>query len=131
MTRTLAVDPGEERIGLAISDPSGTIARPLAVVHHQSRSVDAQRIAAAAQEHDVQRIVVGVALDRDGRAGPQARRALRLVAQLRQATTLEIATWDESGSTLQAQRMTHAAAPLDARAAAVILQEFLDAQQAR
>ena len=131
MTRTLAVDPGEERIGLAISDPSGTIARPLSVVHHQSRSVDAQRIAAAAQEHDAQRIVVGVALDRDGRAGPQARRALRLVAQLRQATTLEIVTWDESGSTLQAERMTHAAAPLDARAAAVILQEFLDAQQAR
>lgn len=131
MTRTLAVDPGEERIGLAISDPSGTIARPLSVVHHRSRSVDAQRIAAAAQEHDVQRIVVGVALDRDGRAGPQARRALRLVAQLRQATTLEIVTWDESGSTLQAERMTHAAAPLDARAAAVILQEFLDAQQAR
>jgi putative Holliday junction resolvase len=73
-------------------------------------------------------IVVGVPLDAEGRVGTQARRALRLVEAIRAATDLHVQTWDESGSTQRAARIGGSEGNLDARAAAVILQEYLDAQ---
>jgi putative Holliday junction resolvase len=123
----LAVDPGEVRIGLALSDPTGTIARPLTVLRHRSRAADAQAILSAAQEHGARSIVVGMALDREGRVGPQARRAQRLAEALRAATDLPVATWDETGSTEAARRGGQPDPMLDARAAAYILQDYLDA----
>jgi putative Holliday junction resolvase len=130
MNRVLAVDPGEVRLGLAISDPTGLIARPLEVLHHTSRREDARKIAATAAEHSAGTIVVGVALDQDGETGHQARRALRLIDALRAETDLPIETWDESHSTLAAIAISGGGAELDARAAAVILQEYLDARRA-
>ncbi|MEW6568931.1 MAG: Holliday junction resolvase RuvX [Chloroflexota bacterium] len=129
MGRVLAVDPGEARIGLAISDESGTIARPLAVLRHSSRDKDAEGIAQRARLEGAERIVVGIALDADGSIGPQARRAQRLIEALRAHTQLPIETWDESGSTQAAARGWRRDALLDARAAAVILQEYLDARR--
>ena len=123
--RVLAVDPGEVRIGLAVSDPLRVIARPLKVIRHSSRKQDAEAILAEAAALEAGTIVVGVALDMEGKIGPQARRALRLVEALRSLTDLPIVTWDESGSTLAAGKRD---ARLDARAAAVILQEYLDGQ---
>jgi putative Holliday junction resolvase len=127
MSRVLAIDPGEARLGVAISDPTGWIARPLMVIDHTSRQVDARRIAETAAEHSVDRIVVGVALDQDGQPGPQARRAQRLIGAIKLETDLPVEPWDESGSTLTAISLTRRGADLDARAAAVILQEYLDA----
>jgi putative Holliday junction resolvase len=121
----LAVDPGETRIGLAVSDPTGTVARPLTVIEHVSRTRDAERIAEAAAQAAAQGILVGVALDADGRQGAQARRALRLVEALRSVSGIPVATWDESFST-QTAGLQGGTAALDARAAAVILQDFLD-----
>lgn len=129
MSRILAVDPGEARIGLAISDPTGLIARPLHVITHETRQLDAHKIAEAAADHSVAMIVVGVALDQDGEPGPQARRALRLIEALKLETKLPIDTWDESGSTVTAISLAGRASDLDARAAAVILQEYLDARR--
>ena len=129
MARIVGVDPGEARLGLAVSDPTGTIAQPLMVLRHTARRRDAEAIARVASEQQAERIVVGVALDLEGRPGPQARRALRLVAALRSCTALPVDTWDESGTTLAAERSGGKAAPLDARAAAVILQEYLDARR--
>jgi len=126
MARILAVDPGEARIGLAVSDPSGTIARPLKIVRHASRAADTEAILVNARDCDVDRIVVGVAYDMEG-AGPQARRALRLVAALRERTSIPIDTWDESGSTHAARPPRGRGDEDDARAAAVILQDYLDA----
>ncbi len=126
MPRILAVDPGESRIGLAVSDPTGTIARPLRIVRHASRAADAEAILLSARESDADRIVVGVAYDMQG-AGPQARRALRLVAALRERTSIPIEPWDESGSTQAARPSRGPGDPDDARAAAVILQDYLDA----
>ncbi len=129
MPRVLAVDPGEARIGLATSDPTGTIARPLLVVRHSSRAQDVAKILENATREGVEKIVVGLALDQDGRIGPQARRATRLVQALRASSTLPIETWDESGSTLAAGPSRRSSEPDDARAAAVILQDYLDAHK--
>ena len=127
MTCVLAVDPGDVRIGVAVSDPSGTVARPLTVMRHTSRPRDAQAILDLAREHQAEAIVVGLALDMEGDVGPQARRALRLVDALRGLSPITVTTWDESGSTQAAQRGRTRDAMLDARAAAVVLQDYLDA----
>ncbi|MBP1702931.1 MAG: putative holliday junction resolvase, partial [Chloroflexi bacterium] len=68
--RVLAIDPGEKRLGIAISDLSGTIANPLTVLQHVSRPVDAATIAQLAQEHQVGRIIIGQALDEEGLPTP-------------------------------------------------------------
>ncbi len=133
--RILAVDPGEKRLGIALSDPTGTLARPLLVLRHVSRMVDAAQIADLAVEHDAERIVIGAALDVDGQSTPQSRHAERLAEAVRQQTSLPVELWDESGST-QAARETRLrmgvsrrkrSGHLDEVAAAIILQSYLDA----
>ena len=133
--RVLAVDPGEKRLGIAISDPTGTIARPLQVLKHVSRAVDAALIASLAAEQEAVRIIVGTALDDEGNPTPQARHAERLAEAIRQQTSLPVELWDESGST-QAARSARIAmgvsrrkrsGHLDDIAATVILQTYLDA----
>lgn len=126
----LAVDTGEARIGVAISDPTRTIARPLTVIQHDSRHADVARVAALADEHGAVLIVVGVPYGDDDRIGSQARKALRFVEALQQTCQLEVQTWDESGSTKTAESLSRSHVSLDAVAAAVILQEYLDAQKA-
>ena len=119
----LAVDPGEVRIGLAISDPTGTIARPLQVIKHISRPQNAAAIAEVATAHGAALILIGLPLDDEGEIGPQARQSLRLVDELRKATRVAVDTWDESGSTQLAGKKDEM---IDARAAAYILQDYLD-----
>jgi putative Holliday junction resolvase len=128
MSRILAVDPGDKRHGLAISDPTGLIARPLLVLEHTSRAADAREIILAAENHEAGMILVGIPYDSEGMPGPQARKALRLVEALCETATIPILTWDESGSTHAALQIHKADQLLDARAAAVILQEYLNAQ---
>ena len=65
--RVMGVDHGEKRIGLAISDLTGTIAGPLSVIKHVSRAVDAALVAALAAEHQAELIVVGQSFDEEGR----------------------------------------------------------------
>ncbi len=135
--RVLAVDPGEKRLGIAVSDPTGTIARPLQVIRHISRSVDAALIASLAAEQEAVRIIIGQALDEDGNPTPQARHAERLAGAVREQTSLPVELWDESGST-QAARGARIAmgvsrrkrsGHLDELAATVILQTYLDAHE--
>ena len=137
--RVLGVDHGEQRIGLAISDPTGTIAGPLSVLRHVSRTVDAAQVAMLATEHQAELIVVGQSFDEEGRANAAGRRAERFAEALKTQTTLPIVLWDESLSTADARefriemggprkkRRGH----LDEAAAAVILQSYLDAQHAK
>jgi putative Holliday junction resolvase len=134
MNRILAVDPGEKRIGLALSDPTATIANPLSVFNHVSRDENATRITEIAREHDVSLIIVGMALDSDGEVGPQARKSIRMADAIRLKTDIEVKLWDEGGSTQMAKqagiqlntarkkRKGH----LDSIAATVILQSYLD-----
>jgi putative Holliday junction resolvase len=135
--RVLGVDPGDVRIGLAISDPSATIAGPLRVIRHVSRMIDAALIAQIAAEENAVRIVVGQAMDEDGQPSPEGRKAGRLAEAIRAQTVLPVDLWDESGST-QAARGARIAmgssrrnrsGHLDELAATVILQSYLDAKK--
>jgi len=136
--KVLAVDPGEKRIGVAISDPTGTIARPLCVIKHVAREADAERIAEIAQAEGVAMIVVGMALDADGEVGHQARKSLRLADELRTKTEVAVELWDESGTTQAAQASRIALGVsrkkrrghLDDLAASVLLQDYLIANEA-
>jgi putative Holliday junction resolvase len=127
MSRILAVDPGDVRIGLALSDPSRTIASPLSTLKHVSRQVDAERIAEIASQKEVGLILIGVPLNREGKIGPQARKSLRLMEAIQAVTSIPVASWDETGSTEMAREVGSDQSPLDARAAAVFLQEYLHA----
>lgn len=131
MSRILAVDPGDQRIGLATCDPLGVIARPLEVLQHKSRHADAKAIAEIARVNQADMILVGLPLDDHGEVGPQARKSLRLVEALREVTDLAVETWDESGTTTRALEIAGENDFLDARAAAVLLQDYLDVQASR
>lgn len=132
--RILGIDPGEKRIGLAISDPTGTIASPHSVIKHISRQQNAGRIAALAQELGCGRIVIGQALAWDGKPTESSRRAEKLAAVLRSIVHIPVVLWDESGSTKAAQEAYRKmgvgrkkrAGHLDEIAATVILQDYLD-----
>ena len=133
--RILAVDPGTNRHGLALSDPTATLARPLAVIPHVSRPLDAAAIAQTAAEHHAGRIIVGQTFDLDGKPDLSGRRAARLAAAIRTQTDLPVELWDESSTTQDARSAKIELGParkkrrghLDDLAAAVILQSYLDA----
>jgi putative Holliday junction resolvase len=133
--RLLAIDPGEKHIGVAVSDPSGIIARPLTTLTHESRARDAEQLVALAQAQAVEGIVLGIALNTNGESGPQARRAERLAEALRTLTDLPIIFHDESYSSAAAQTLMLASGKkrrerreqIHAVAAAALLQSYLDA----
>ena len=136
--RILAVDPGEKRIGLAVSDPTATISNPLRVIVHTARTVDAALIAQEAADLEAVLIIVGQPLDEEGQPNtPQARHAAKLAQAIQEQTSIPVQLWDESGSTKTAQAARRAmgvnrrkrAGHLDDLAAAVILQSYLDAQR--
>lgn len=130
----LCVDPGEVRIGVAISDETGTLARPLAILGHVSRVIDAMEIMRLALQNQADAIVVGQALDSDGKPGPKARSAARLAEALRALEEMPIYLWDESYSSQKAAELRIAkgvsrkkrSQPIDDLAAALILQDFLE-----
>jgi putative Holliday junction resolvase len=134
--RILAVDHGEKRIGLAISDESRTIATPLGVVDHVSRALDAARVAEVAREREAGLIIVGQSLDEEGAPNAAGRSAGRFAEALRGQTDVLIILWDESLTTEDARAARLAiGAPrwkrrghLDDLAAAVLLQSYLDAR---
>jgi putative Holliday junction resolvase len=130
----LCVDPGEVRIGVAISDETGTLARPLAILGHISRKIDAKAIMQLALQNQADAIVVGQALDSNGKPGPKARSAARLVEALQALEEMPIYLWDESHSSQKAAELRIVSGvsrkkrsqPIDDLAAAVILQDFLE-----
>ncbi len=132
--RILAVDPGMKNIGLAISDPTGTIANPLSVLKHIQRAQDAARIVDIARQYGAQRIVVGQSLDAEGNPTLQGRQARRLAGTIAARAGIPVVLWDEYGSTQTARRAytemgarrRERRSHLDAVAAAVILQSYLD-----
>jgi putative Holliday junction resolvase len=136
--RILGLDPGERRIGIAISDPTGTLAHPLRTLVRGSREEDFAAIAALVAEHDVELIVVGWPLSLDGTEGPQARRVARYTDALAACLPVPVVSWDERFTTVAAdeilrqirgrkgRRRARARGQVDAIAAAVILQSYLD-----
>ncbi|MBP6208962.1 MAG: Holliday junction resolvase RuvX [Anaerolineales bacterium] len=136
--RVLAVDHGEKRIGLAISDETATIANPLKVVEHVSRVIDAAQVADLAAQNNVSLIVIGQSFDDDGNPNPAGRRAGRFADELKNQTSIPIELWDESFSTQDARAARiqlgvsrkKRAGHQDVFAAVVILQSYLEAHRA-
>jgi putative Holliday junction resolvase len=122
--KILALDYGRARTGVAVSDPTGTIARPLCVVEAASGDGLA-RIAAVIDEHDVERVVVGLPLTLRGERGAQARETEVFVEALRGRLDVPVETEDERFTTTLA-RQSGGRAPEDALAAAHLLQGWLE-----
>jgi putative Holliday junction resolvase len=138
--RVLGLDVGDRRVGIAISDPTGTVVRPLQTLMRSSRAEDFAAIAALVAEHHVELVVVGRPLSLDGTEGPQARRVARYAQLLAKQVSVPIVFWDERYTTVvaeqvllqnrskRARRRARAEGGVDAVAAAVILQSYLDTQ---
>ena len=131
--RILAVDWGERRIGLAVSDPGGVIASPLPTLTVRGRDDAAARVAVVAAETEAVRIVVGLPLTMAGEKGEAAQAAERFVAALARCTPVPIHTYDERlTSALSHRRLRerggrtgHAKGLVDAGAAVALLESYL------
>ncbi len=135
--RLLGVDPGERRIGLAISDEEGRIASPVGVIDQQEVADAAEAVVVRAQELRAAGIVVGMPVTLRGEAGPAALKVQEFVERLRACGELPVVVWDERLTTVVAERALLEAgmsrrARRDRRdqvAAALILQAYLDRQR--
>ena len=122
--KVLALDYGRARTGVAVSDPTGTIARPLCVVEGAATGDGLAELAAIVGEHDVERIVVGLPLTLRGDRGEQALETERFAEALTDVTNVPVVTFDERFTTDLAEQSA-ADAPEDARAAAHLLSSYL------
>jgi putative holliday junction resolvase len=125
--KVLALDYGRARTGVAVSDPTGTIARPLEVV----AGTDIARIAELIEHHDVEHVVVGMPLTLRGDRGEQARETEEFIARLSAATDVPVVAFDERFTTDLAQQTGGSGADEDARAAAHLLSGYLTWASAR
>jgi putative Holliday junction resolvase len=116
----LALDYGRARTGVAVSDPTGTLARPLEIVERVDANLE--RIVALVREHEAERVVVGLPLTLRGEHGEQARETDRFVDALRAALDVPVELFDERFTTTLAERSGGA----DAHAAAHLLTGYLE-----
>jgi putative Holliday junction resolvase len=132
--RILAVDPGSKRVGLAVSDPTATIAQALSTVPAEPGDTLASRLAEIARTHEARRIVVGLPLRLDGTRGPEAAAAMLLADAVRKASGLPVELVDERMTTAAAERSLIAGGVrrekrrlvVDGVAATLLLQGHLD-----
>jgi putative Holliday junction resolvase len=134
MSRLLGLDVGEKRVGVAVCDESWTLARPLLTLKRASKQEDFAKFAALCREHAIAKVIVGLPKTLRGEEGPQAQRVRRYAIELQAALDLPIDFWDERFSSVDAQerlssasRKARAKGDIDSAAAAIILQEYLDA----
>lgn len=131
MMRSLALDVGDKRIGVALSDPLGILASPLTIIDRADEIMDIAAIVAIIEQHQVGSVIVGLPLSLDGGLGSQAEKVRRFTEALRVSAAVPIEYRDERLSTVTARRLMRSAgkdrkARDDAMAAMVILQSYLD-----
>lgn len=132
--RTLALDHGTKRIGLAISDEMGIIAQPLEFLDAHPLQDFVKRLKEIVDSRKVEEILVGVPRNMNGTYGPAAEKAREFVAVLKGALTIPIKTWDERLTSVQANRSLIEGGMrrekrkerVDQTAAAILLQSYLD-----
>jgi putative Holliday junction resolvase len=134
--RVMGLDLGAKRIGVALSDESHTLATPYAILRRISFSHLLTQLEKIVHEQAVEAMVVGFPRSLDGHIGPQARHLTDEAERIKEHLGLPMTLWDEALTTRRAEQLLaeHSARPgrrrdrrqLDAVAAAVILQEFLD-----
>jgi putative holliday junction resolvase len=135
--RILALDHGTVRIGVAASDEMKMFASPLEFIPAEPLDGALQRLRQLIQEKEVELIVIGMPRNMNGSYGPAAEKVRAFVDQVRGAVTVPLVTWDERLSSVQAQRMLRQAGhkakdqkgKVDASAAAILLQSYLDSIQ--
>lgn len=133
--RILALDFGERRIGVAVS--SGELASPLQVIHRKSRKKDVETIVSLVERERAELVVVGLPLDSRGEKGSQARKAISFARRLAASLKVPVVLWDERLTTVEAESLLRDAGKssgrrrdiIDAAAAAVILQSYLNASE--
>jgi putative Holliday junction resolvase len=135
--RALGIDPGTKRIGLAISDRSGTVASPLSVLpRSRSRRHDDEQIARIVREEEVEVVVVGLPVNMDGSHGASAKAAIADARRLATVVGVPVELHDERRTTVSAERSMLDAGldaverrqRVDKVAAAIMLQSWLDAR---
>lgn len=134
--RIMALDVGERWIGVAVSDPTGTLATPHTIIQRRSKAADFAAVSRLAAELKVARIVVGLPLSLNGQMGPQARRVARYARALAQALDVPVELYDERYSTVTAEELLAESgrkrrASIDAAAAAIILQDYLESRHSK
>jgi putative Holliday junction resolvase len=123
--KVLALDYGSARTGVAVSDPTGTLARPLGIVERAATKDGLAEVERLAREEEVERIVVGLPLTLRGERGEQAAETERFVEALRGTVAVPVELYDERFTTDLAQQ-TAGTAPEDALAAAHLLSTYLE-----
>lgn len=139
MARILALDIGERRIGVAVSDETATIAQPLVVISREGVAKDVSRIAQLAQEHAASEVVVGLPYTLRGEQAQSAQKVHRFISHLRDVLDVPVALVDERLSTVEADRRMSEAdvrrgerrQRVDAVAAALILERYLSQRSAK
>ncbi len=135
--RVLGLDVGERRVGVSIGDPTGLLATPLTTITRSSLDLDIASILDLARENEAAEIVVGMPLSLSSEVGPQARATRHFIRALSERTDIPVKRWDERFSTREAERRLQEAGVkpsrdkgrLDAAAATVILQSYLDSRR--
>ena len=125
--KVLALDYGSARTGVAVSDPTGTLARPLEVVENASAPAGLRHLAELVEREEVERIVVGLPVTLRGERGAQAEETEAFVSALRGVTEVPIESFDERFTTKLAEAQPSEAPP-DAVAAAHLLSTYLEWQ---
>lgn len=133
--RILALDVGDVRVGVALSDSTGKVATPHSVLATKEMLGDSRKLAMIIEDYEVEKIVVGLPLSLDGTEGPQARHVRALTAKLLAQCTLPFEFFDERMSSSEAKRVMSEGnvssrdqrGTLDKLAASVFLQSYLDA----
>jgi len=131
--RIIGLDYGEKRIGVAVSDETGMISQPVAVVVRQNRRKDLESIAALVKKYCPEKIVIGYPVRLDGAEGIQCQKVNRFAAILASHLQLPIIRWDEAFSTKEAEEiLMHSNMKrekkkevVDKLAASIILQDYL------
>lgn len=123
--KVMALDYGSARTGVAVSDPSGTIARPLCVVERAHTDAGLAQLAELVDGEAVEQVVVGLPLTLRGERGEQARASERFAARLRKLLAVPVILFDERFTTDLAQQAPSQESELDARAAAHLLSTYL------
>ncbi len=136
--RLMGLDPGEARIGVALTDEGGAVAMPLLTIERQNRRADTERILELVAEHRVALLVVGVPYRLDGGTDQQAEKALNFARRLeRRLKGVPVVTWDERLTTVEAERVLIEGdvsrkgrrKVVDQLAATLILNAFIEARR--
>lgn len=134
--RILAIDHGTVRMGIAVSDEMGMIAQPLEFIPAEPFDAFLKRLNEILAEKQVAEILIGMPRNMDGTYGPAAEKVREFIAKLKETITIPIRTWDERLTSAQANRMLIQAdmrrdkrkTRVDAAAAAILLQSYLDSR---